>query len=94
MKKRAIATVIVLITILGCSNKEIRAVREMKINHIDISTVENGSYIGEFEYGKYNYKVEVVIENGKIKEIKSLENRNSKYAKKAEGVLKKALNLP
>jgi hypothetical protein len=40
-----------LTALFGCSNAEVRAVRSMPINHIDLLQVKDGDYSGGYAYG-------------------------------------------
>lgn len=72
----------------SCISKDIDETRKMPIQKVDITKLNDGNYFGEYSYGKTTYKVDVIIENKKIIDIKVLQTRNSSYAKKAEGVIK------
>ncbi|MFQ5825654.1 MAG: FMN-binding protein [bacterium] len=69
---------------------QLQTYRKMPIENIDLSLVPSGTYKGEARYG-FNYVVEVIIENQKIKHIEIVENRKSIYAKLAEGVTRKVI---
>lgn len=75
----------------GCKNNELDKVRKMEINAIDLSRVSDGNYRGNFSYGNFTYTVEVLVRNARIETINILENRDSKYAKMAEGVAEKVV---
>jgi len=47
--------------------------RNLPINDVDFSTLNNGSFIGEYEGGMYKWranKVQVVVASGRVEEIK------------------------
>ncbi len=67
--------------------KETKVIQEMAITDVDLSRVADGLYSGEFTYGKFAYQVEVIVKDHKIESIKPFKNRDTKYAKMAEGVL-------
>lgn len=71
--------------------EEQEKVRKMPINEVDLSRVSDGSYRGDFSYGGFTYEVEVSVKDHKIEGIEILRNRESKHAKKAEGVAEKVL---
>jgi uncharacterized protein with FMN-binding domain len=64
--------------------------RNLPIQEIDLTKVEDGSYIGEVTYG-FEYKVKVIVENHVIKNILILQNRDNFYAKLAEGITYKII---
>ncbi len=63
----------------------------MSIQDVDISGVSDGEYAGAFSYGKFEYKVKTIVKARKIIDIQILENRDTKYAKRAEGVISKII---
>jgi uncharacterized protein with FMN-binding domain len=67
--------------------KEMKNTMNLKIKQIDLSTVNNGTYLGEYTYKKVIHRVEVTIENKYITKINLLENRDNDYAKMAEGII-------
>lgn len=77
--------------IMACKNNELEKVRSMQIGSVDFSTLKYGNYRSDFRYGDFTYAVEVLVSNSQIKAINVLENRNSKYARIAEGVTEKVL---
>lgn len=50
-------------------NKDIKAMEEVIVGTVDLSLVEDGTYLGEFEEGRFSNKVEVIVEAGVIVEI-------------------------
>ena len=42
---------------------------ELVVEEIDFSHKEDGSYLGSFEFYRWNNEVEVIIENGRVSEI-------------------------
>lgn len=84
-------SVLLLLSLISCSNEELKKVRAMKINHINTSDLNDGKYKGDFTYGRSTYIVEVSIKDHKIDDIIILLNRKTKYAKKAEEVVERVL---
>lgn len=72
---------------MGCASQEIRRVRQMDIQNVNASNIRNGEYIGSFSYGGFEYLVKTIVNGYKIIDIKILQNRDTKHAKRAEGVL-------
>ena len=64
--------------------------RNLPIETIDNGQLADGNYTGEASYG-YDYKVKVVIKNHSIEDIEILQNRDSFYARLAEGIRYKIL---
>ncbi len=62
-------------------------VREIQINDIDISSISDGIYEGNFTYSNFTYTVQTTVKNHQIESINILSNRDTKHAKKAEGVI-------
>ncbi len=75
---------IIMVVIPEIKNEKIRT---MQINNIDLTTLRDGSYQGDFAYGHYTYKVDVELKNHKIVSIAVEHGRTSKQAKAAEGVV-------
>lgn len=61
--------------------------RQMEIQNVDLSRLEDGVYQGEYTYGHYTYMVTVQIKNHKIEEIEVSHGNQNERAKVAEGVL-------
>jgi uncharacterized protein with FMN-binding domain len=75
----------------SCTSTEVRETRALPIERVDLSAAKDGSYQGEFAYGSYTYRVEVMIAGRRISDIKILGNRDTPHAKKAEGVIPEIL---
>lgn len=99
MKKGVLIIIIVVVVIaigifsslMICNTAEMKRVRAMPINEVDLSSISDGIYIGDYSYGGFTYEVEVKVKDHKIENIKVLKNRNTSHAKKAEGVIEKIL---
>ena len=85
--------VILLIgAMVGCNNAEVKAVRAMSINHVDLASVRNGTYLGDFAYSGFDYQVQVTVAGHQIKDVVTVKNRHTRQAKMAEGVLPRILD--
>lgn len=62
----------------------------LTINDINLSSINDGMYIGQYVKGRFNYKVEVIIKNHKIESIKIL-NQKSSYLNTNEIIIKRVL---
>jgi uncharacterized protein with FMN-binding domain len=69
-------------------------VRDMHIKRVDLANIKDGTYMGAYKFGLgkgFTYTVLTRVKNGKIENITMLKNQNSRYAKMAEGVLKRII---
>lgn len=89
MKK--VFLMIVMFTFLGCAYQEMIRVRQMDIQNVDISSIQDGKYIGSFSYSGFEYIVKTIVNAQKIIAIEILQNRDTKRAQRAEGVLREIL---
>ena len=83
--------VLAAIAISSCTPAEVTATRQLPIARVDLSRARDGSYDGEYTYGRFTYKVEVVILDHRIVTVRILDNRNTKRALMAEGVVDRIL---
>jgi len=80
----------VVLTVMsaGCADsEELARVRAMQISDVDLTGAADGSYPGEFTYGKFKYVVMTTIDRQRITGIDVLANRNEWHARKAEQVI-------
>ena len=85
MQKRY--ALIILLVIWGCASQELIRVHQMDIQDVDLRSVEDGKYIGTFSYGQFEYKVRTTVRSHIITTIDILQNRDTAYAQRAEGVI-------
>jgi len=96
LKKRRILVIIILIIIIliaiflfflfyGKSET-----LNLTINNVNLSTISDGIYLGQYVKGRFNYKVEVIVKNNKIESIKIL-NQTSTYLNTSETIIKRVL---
>jgi uncharacterized protein with FMN-binding domain len=88
---RNIVTILSVIALFGCASAEVKAVRAMPINHVDLTQTKDGDYPGSFAYGGFKYEVVVTVANHEIKNITITKNRNTSHAQKAECVVSRIL---
>jgi len=82
----------VIVTAFGIMGQiQMDKVRNLPVRSPDLSKMASDTYSGEYDY-HYVYNVRVIIEDGIITEIDVLNNRDSIYAKLAEGVTNKILH--
>jgi len=79
--------------LMACA--QLRQVREMPINDINLSQLQDGTYKGDFTYGflgyDFTYEVETDIQSHRIKNIRVTKNRNTNHAKLAEDVIPRVI---
>jgi len=80
-----------MMILASCASRELKKVRQMPIYDVDLSNIPDGSYQGDFTYGKHTYVVGTTVKDHRITGIDILSNRNTKHAKKAEGVIPRML---
>lgn len=83
--------ILALVVLVGCNSAEVKAVRAMPINHVDLAQVKDGAYHGDYAYGGFTYEVAVTVADHRINDIAVVKNRTTSPAKKAEGALKRVL---
>lgn len=83
----AITLIVVFALVVPSLERQYAYVREMEIEDIDLRLVNNGVYDGSFEYGGFTYALSVVVDTHQILDITVTQNRDSRYAEKAIGVL-------
>lgn len=59
--------------------------------HTDLSKLHDGTYHGESVFGGFTYKVDIIVVNHSITDIKIISNRKVSYARFAEGVMPRIL---
>ncbi len=93
VSKRLASFILLLAVILvsGCTSAEVTATRQLPIARIDLAQAHDGSYDGEYTYGRFTYKVEVVILDHRIVTVRILGNRNTRHALLAEGIVDRIL---
>ena len=82
------AHIFILAPIAGERN----AVRHLEFQDVDLTQIADGDYRGEFGYGSNMYVVEVKLKDHKIVAIEMVKNRDSKHAKKAEGIIERVID--
>ncbi|MFC1559936.1 FMN-binding protein [Candidatus Margulisiibacteriota bacterium] len=84
-------TIVILISIFISTSRELKKVRTMSINNVNLYNIDSGTYPGSFNYGGFTYKVKVTVWDQKITKVEIVNNRDSEYAKKAEGVVRNVI---
>lgn len=86
-----VVLVVFYFTFARAAFKEINKIQQMQISEVDLSRIADGIYQGDFIYGKFAYEIEVTVRDHKLESVRAIKNRNTKYAKMAEGVLAKII---
>ncbi len=76
-----------ILFLFACDTEEARRVREMPIADVDLSALPDSVYHGEFVYANFTYAVRTTVRNHRIEKIDILQNRDSRYARKAAGII-------
>ena len=84
--------IILVIIVLGSIafnriNKNLQSLEENRISMIDLASLEDGVYLGSYAAFPVKVKVEVLLKDHKIEDIKILEHVNGK-GKPAEDIVK------
>lgn len=67
-----------LINYLKAVNNYREDINSITISRIDLNSIENGTYVGEYDVNFIYAKVEVTIQDGKIANINLLEHKNDR----------------
>jgi len=86
-----VTLVMIMIAFLILNFLTLQKFRKIKIEDTDVSSLADGTYSGNAFIGGFTYKVQAIIQNHKIVEVKTIANRKSSYARFAEGVLPRIL---
>ena len=95
MNKRIQCVVVIILCsgLMACS--QLKKVREMPINDIDLAQIKDGTYTGDFTYGlfgiNFTYVVETDINSNRITDIRVVKNRKTNHAKLAEKVIPRVI---
>jgi uncharacterized protein with FMN-binding domain len=96
LNRKLIIGIVGLLIIGGVVNtvmtmRTLQKYRRMEIAHADVATLADGVYRGEAEVGSFTYKAEVTVQNHRITDVQFLDQRDSPYARYAEGVAPKMI---
>jgi len=70
---------------------DLESYRNMEIKTPDLAQIPDGSYTGSVSYSGFEYAVEVRIAEHRIERAEVIENRDSDYARFAEGVIQRII---
>jgi len=95
MNKRIKCVIIIFLCsgLMACA--QLKKVREMPINDIDLAQVQDGTYTGDFTYGlfgiDFTYVVETDVQSNRITDIRVVKNRDTNHAKLSENVIPRVI---
>ncbi len=86
MKKKIIISVLVVFIILAVAigitlsqaTKKVDKLLLEEVCNVNLSEIKDGEYLGSYDAGLVKVEVEVLIESGKIEEVKLLKHTNGK----------------
>ena len=81
---------VLLVLSMAMQYSQLYHFRHLPIGAVDLSQVEDGQYTGRADYG-FDYEVRVQVNDHHIKSIEIVRNRDSFYARLAEGVTRKII---
>jgi len=70
---------------------DLESFRKMTISTPDLSQIHDGDYQGAVSYAGFQYQVAVRISDHQIIAVQALDNRNSPYARFAEGIFPRVI---
>lgn len=69
---------VMFVNLMSVMKKSEKVISAITFTQVDITTIPNGTYIGDFEAGLVYVKVTVTVNEGMITDIKLLEHKNGK----------------
>lgn len=99
-RRRLLIGALVAFVLLGAilfsvANRGVNTLRKLEIDPLGFTAVSDGVYIGSYEYMRWNYKVQIQIQDGKAVGIDVLSPAGDAFAAKvAEAVIQaQTLNI-
>jgi len=71
------AAVTILIVLSGCTSREVRETRNLRIEDVDVAKIPDGTYVGKYGYDELVYTAKLEVEDGRIEWIRIEENKPS-----------------
>lgn len=92
INKKVFLTIIILslLSIAACESTS-RKIRDLELPPVDLSTIQDSVYTGQYSHHNTLYKVEVTLENHRITEINVLSSEGDEYDIKALDVLDRVM---
>ena len=75
----ALAVIAVVVIGLSIFNKGMADIKRLSVENIDVSLLKDGNYFGEYENGRWQYHVEVIVRDGEVKEIHVLNTKTGPF---------------
>ncbi|CCQ94572.1 FMN-binding domain protein [[Clostridium] ultunense Esp] len=72
------------------SSNIVKEANQMIVSSVDLSSIQDGSYTGEYILSPVKVEVEVVVKNNEIYDIKILEHQNG-FGEKAEAIIEEII---
>lgn len=93
MKKVFLTILIVLILIISAFLTWVfygkGATQKMTIGEVNLSTISDGTYKGEYKKGRFTYSVETMVKDHKISDIKVLDDGPIDFEKQNSEIISK-----
>jgi uncharacterized protein with FMN-binding domain len=83
------ALVLVFLIAMLVFNRGMGRIKRLKIDSIDLSKIPNGTYQGRFSGGRWSNKLEVQVEDNKIKDINILKDVTVAIEEVSSGLISK-----
>ena len=80
-----------IVGFLKLKSESNKAINSIQISNIDLTSVDDGSYFGEYSSGPCSAKVKVYVKNHKIEKISLLKHKNG-MGSKAETIVDDVVN--
>jgi len=86
-----IGILVITLMMVGYGTIGLKKAKNENIENIDISLIENGEYIGEYNNFRWSNTVEVTIENHEIVDIIIIESGNQSQSKLLQEIIAKVI---
>jgi uncharacterized protein with FMN-binding domain len=91
MRRFSIVLIVPVLMFSFCIRQELKLMDSVSVSDVSIAGIPDGSYTGSYESGGFTYSVRCILSEGRIDKIKILQNRTTRQAKLAEGVIPKVI---
>lgn len=95
MKKFILIVVFVIVAVIAGGiifiTSGLKQVESLEINPVDLSEVEDGTYVGKFKGYRFSNELEIVVENHEIKSIKVLKDMTISKQEVTDEVFKRVI---
>ena len=80
-----------VLIMVGCKESESRIIRELQIPNVDLTTLSDGRYRGQFTHHGNLYETEVVVEGQRIQDVLVIHSAGDDYDRSALEVLDRVI---